>query len=153
MVRQPKVLLMIIHSLLWLCSNISQRLFVCCIFVLRSSDIWWLHCTAVVPRPKCWSFSFQPKVLKSCLKPELLGKCAKGMGWWRGGEGEGSWVFRTGFCNQLLRALLFHNRSWCECSSYCSSTEVQLVILGSLKLLRESAIMIFLAQPTVSTQI
>ena len=32
MVRQPKVLLMIIHSLLWLCSNISQRLFVCCIF-------------------------------------------------------------------------------------------------------------------------
>ena len=53
MVRQPKVLLMIIHSLLWLCSNISQRLFVCCIFVLRSSDIWWLHRTALVPRPKC----------------------------------------------------------------------------------------------------
>ena len=152
MVRQPKVLLMIIHSLLWLCSNISQRLFVCCIFVLRSSDIWWLHCTEVVPRPKCWSFSFQPKVPKSRQKsPEarIVGQMCNGNGL-VGRRGGSSWVL-TVSCNQLLLAILFHNRSWWECSS--GSTEVQLVILGCSKFPRESAIIILFAQPIVSMQV
>ena len=125
MVRQPKVLLMIIHSLLWLCSNISQRLFVCCIFEcsdhLTSGGCIALHWCR---DPNVDNFPSSQKSPKVAWNQN----CWTNVQWeWVGGRGGGSRrVFRTGFCYLLMIAILFHNRSWCECGR--SSTEVQLVI-------------------------
>ena len=83
MVRQPKVLLMIIHSLLWLCSNISQRLFVCCIFEcsdhLTSGGCIALHCNGAATQ---MLIIFLPAKSPQKL-PEfrIVGQMCNGNGW------------------------------------------------------------------------